>query len=96
MMKIITTMRATTPPMSPVRIPLIRVCILLVLTAGVGVGGGLEPLAEGGGNGSVLVVPRGDTGGSVMAAFPSPARAGRRNLAWHLTEWPGLVAAVGC
>jgi hypothetical protein len=49
--------------------PLIRVCILPALCAGVGAaeGGGLEPLAEGGGNGSVLVVPGGATGGSVMA-----------------------------
>src|SRR5258708_36398477 len=69
MMKIITTIRPATPAISPVRIPLIRVCILLVLSAcaGAGEGGELEPLAEGGGNGSVLVTPRGDTGGFGMA-----------------------------
>jgi hypothetical protein len=59
--------------------PLIRVCILALLGAcvGGGDGGELEPLAEGGGNGSVLVVPSGDTGGSVMAVLLSPMRAGR-------------------
>src|SRR5258708_330348 len=88
MMKIITTIRPAKAAMRLVRMPLIRVCILAVLSAGAGggAGGGLEPLAEGGGNGSVLVVPRGDTGGSVMAVLPSPVRAGRRNPAWHPTE----------
>jgi hypothetical protein len=61
-----------------VRMPLIRVCIRPALgELGAVEGGELEPLAEGGGNGSVLVVPRGDSGGSVMAVFPSPVRAGR-------------------
>jgi hypothetical protein len=63
--------------MSPVRM-LIRVCIRPAFRGlGEGEGGELEPLAEGGGNGSVLVVPSGDTGGSVMAVLPSPVRAGR-------------------
>jgi hypothetical protein len=62
-----------------VRMPLIRVCIIPVWSfcVGAGDGGGLELLAEGGGNGSVLVVPRGEAGGPVMAVLTSPARAGR-------------------
>ena len=58
--------------------PLIRVCIFPVLRAclGAGDGGGLEPLAEGGGNGRVLVVPGGDAGGLVMVGLPSRVRAG--------------------
>ena len=61
-----------------VRMPLTRVRIRPVLGGlGAGEGGELEPLAEGGGSGSVLVVPRGDSGGSVMAVVPSPVRASR-------------------
>ena len=59
-----------------------------------------------GADGSWADVPPADCGGrvvvglwgagrSVMAVLPSPVRAGQGNLAWHLAEWPGLVAAVG-
>jgi hypothetical protein len=61
-----------------VRIPLIRVCVRPASgELGAGECGGLEPLAEAGGNGSVLVVPAGDGGRSVMAIHPSRVRAGR-------------------
>jgi hypothetical protein len=55
-----------------VRRPLIRVCIRPALSGlGAEEGGELEPLAEGGGNGSVPVVPEGDSGCLVMAVFLS-------------------------
>ena len=60
MMKITTTMRAATPAMSPVRIPLIRVCSRGRGAGDGGGGGGADPLAEGGGR--VLVVPCGAVG----------------------------------
>src|SRR5258708_16564625 len=65
MMKIITTMRAATPAISPVRKPLIRVCSRRRRGAcGADWGGGAEPLAEG--RGRVLARACG-AAGSVMA-----------------------------
>lgn len=53
-----------------VRRPPIRVCIRPALGGlGAGEGGELEPLAEGAGNGSVLVVAGGDSGCSVITVF---------------------------
>src|SRR5260370_5662603 len=64
MVKIITTMRATTPAISPVRRPLIRVCSRRRRGGrGADWGGGAEPLAEG--RGRVMVVGCG-AAGSVM------------------------------
>src|SRR5579871_2782474 len=73
MTKIITTIRATTPAIRPVRTLLIRV------RAGRrggawGGGGGAEPLAEGGG--SVLVLPCG-SGVAVMALLLREWERGR-------------------
>ncbi len=80
MMKIITTARAATPVIRPVRIPLIRVRAGRREGAGgaggFGGGGGAEPLAEGGG--SVLVAPCG-SGVAVMALLlPEWERAAER------------------
>jgi hypothetical protein len=61
-------MRMAKPAISPVRMPLIRVCVRRRRGAcGAGGGGGLEPLAEGGGR--VLVVACG-AAGSVMGLLP--------------------------
>jgi hypothetical protein len=80
MMKIITTARATTPVIRPVRMPLIRVLTGrrggAGGTGGLGGGGGAEPLTEGGG--SVLVAPCG-SGVAVMALLlPEWERAAER------------------
>jgi hypothetical protein len=93
MMKIITTMRMAKPAISPVRMPLIRVCVRRRRGAcGAGRGGGLEPLAEGGGR--VLVVACG-AAGSVMGLLPSPV--GHR-VVEDLGRFPlltGHLAAIG-
>jgi hypothetical protein len=68
MMKITATTRTAKPAISPVRIPLVQVRGCPRPGGGVAGGGGVEPLAEGGG--SVLVVPCG-AAGSVMALLPS-------------------------
>jgi len=67
MMKISTTVRARTPTISAVRMPLIRVDSRPRLGAGAGGLGGAEPLAEGGGR---VVVVRGGSAESVMALLP--------------------------
>src|SRR5580693_9317259 len=97
MMKIINTVRMTTPAISPVRMALIRVRVGRRGGAcgGGGGGGGEEPLSEGGGN--VPVVACGGVSGvSVMALllsgwgrplkrWPAPLRPG-------LTAWPSAAA----
>ena len=91
MMKIITTMRTAKPAISPVRMPLIRVCMRRRRGAGGGGGGGggLEPLAEGGGR--VLVAACG-AAGSVMGLLPSPV--GHR-VVDDLGRFPLLTRAPG-
>src|SRR5271169_1138334 len=72
MMKIITTIRAATPAIRPVRMPLIRVRTGRLGGAwGAGGGGGAEPLGEGGG--SVLMV----SCGAVMALLLPEWERGR-------------------
>jgi hypothetical protein len=69
MMKIITTMRPAKPAISPVRMPLIRVCIRPALAGGGAASGcGDAPLADGGGR---VVAALCVCGCSVMAVLPS-------------------------
>src|SRR5690349_7532713 len=87
MMKISTTVRARTPTISAVRMPLIRVDSRSRLGAGAGGLAGAEPLAEGGGR---VPVPCG-AADSVMALLPSGSgdRAGEvhRLVPW----WPRVA-----
>src|SRR5258708_27410208 len=88
MVKSITTMRATTPAISPVRRPLIRVCSRRRRGGrGADWGGGAEPLAEG--RGRVMVVGCG-AAGSVMALLSSRTGAELEDLG-HRGADPGTL-----
>src|SRR5258708_18530341 len=96
MVKIITTMRATTPAISPVRRPLIRVCSRRRRGAcGADWGGGAEPLAEGRGRGlaracgaagSVMALLSSRTGTELEDLCPRVAAPGTRPRSAALTQ----------
>jgi hypothetical protein len=95
MMKISTTMRATVPAISPVRMLLIFVRVRP--RADAREAGGAEPLAEGGGR--VLVAAGGGAVGSFMARFLRGDRGRWRPVPVPLAtpgSWPPAAADPRC